>query len=230
MAGTESRSRRAEPGPSADELLEAARVVSIEDGAVTRVRPLGASPVMLFVSTAAIAAYVLAFAYPMAAGVWQGGALAPTVPWGAVSGIAALAVLLAVRRAARIQSGRDDLVINHYDGTLSLPWTYGRSGDTVVALRDIVEVAPAREVRRADGPGLPVLRGRAYQRLRATPGDLSAYLPYRGEVDYVVLLRWRDDDGCDVLAPVGRWPQARRAIALSLWLREQMRGGGRDRP
>jgi len=207
------------------EWLRTARVRVVEDDAgLTRLRLQGMSPLMTCVATLAVAVVVCGFASPLAAMVFSPKPVPVLLIAITAVALILVATLLALRRKHAIETGREDLVIDDVARSLSLPWNFGRSRETRIGYEQVTAIAPASE-HGAELPGMDMhaLGTKSYRKMEASPDDFVPEMGHRGEMHYAVIVCWRiDEDGPEVISPIVRWSEMKRAMALTFWLRRRL--------
>lgn len=202
--------------------LRDARVRVFTDGRGTIVRLRGFSPAMACIAALAVAIVVCGFAYPVAAMAFSPQPVPPVLLFVTGGLVIVVAVLMTIRRHHRIRSGCEDLIIDDDQRTLTLPQTFGRDAPTLVKFDQVTEVAPAEDLSRTgDILDAEAFGERTYNKLKAFPGQELPRVGHRSEMQYVVLLCWRDDAGA-VESPIVKWSGRHRARALAFWLRARL--------
>ena len=206
-----------------DELLRIARVRPRAINGITVIRLRGWSPLMVFIATLAVALALGSMAYPFVAMMGWTPRMIMLVATAAGALIVIVAVFLAITRHARIKAGYDDLIIDDSARAISLPVNFGRRTPTAMAIETITLVAPAEELLKSgDTLDAHAFGAKRYRMRRIVPDTELPKIGHRSDIQYAVVICWKDADGKEMIEPIVGWYDLPRANAFAHWLRDRL--------
>ena len=200
-----------------------ARVSIVDRGGVTMVRVRGFSPVATLFATITVAIVAGGFAYPIVAMLYNPRPVPTMLPVAFTCATVALAIVLALRRRHKIQSGSEDLIINDLQRTVSLPISFGRDARVEIPINQITEIAPADVIsKNLDLTDAHAFGPKSYVKKTASPDDKIPNMGHRSEMQYAVVICWNSSDGQQQISPIVSWSGLQRTRALTFWLRDRI--------
>ncbi|MHC5026805.1 MAG: hypothetical protein ACYTGR_08620 [Planctomycetota bacterium] len=194
-------------------------VRAVTDGAVTRACLSRSTPLTVFLTVVIIVAVLGAFVIPLASAILNPRPV-PTL------GFVAYAMLtlgtagwLAARRARRMATGLDDLVIDEAARVLTIPATFDRKAPYSIPFADIVSIELADEKPASATPGFDdqMFGPRRYVRRPADPDEIVPEMGYRSQRWHAAIVF--TTRGAE---PITAWTSEPRVRGLIFWLRDRL--------
>jgi hypothetical protein len=184
MVGGSVRRRITNPPAGGVPLVQRGMITHVR---LPRIAPLTAAGLTaLLISFVSI--FIVAFATRMNPPMW--------VIWTAWGCVLIPAVIVYFWRTYIVGSGAKDLLIDEDARTLSLPQTFGRKTDILVAFDAVTDLDVEQIIHRSSKGG-------------------SSYT-------YAPRLAWKDDDGATRREKLAEWHDGQRAEAFIAWLKDRL--------